>query len=192
MIDIFQIKLEKEFEALGLYYERKRNQYGTQPKTIRVDSERCGQVALAFYYKMPLEAKNKKALIFGDKYDDIFSEETTAQVLLLPLRLFENIEAQRLTHSKGQNAWLRYASYHILYALRLIAESKQIPLQFSQLDTIFRLYAKAKSAVRAARATAKKEQRNEFEDVLFFKSGIAKSLIENFACGKSTTTGKRK
>jgi hypothetical protein len=186
-IDIFQIKLEKEFEALGLYYERKRNQHAGKPKANRIDSERCGQVALAFYHKMPLEAKNKKALIFGDKYDDIFSEETTAHILLLPLRLFGNTETERVQRAKGQNAWLRYASYHILYALRLLAETKGIPLEFSQLDAIWKLYSKAKSALRAARNIAKKEQGKEFEDVLFFKSSLAKSRTEDFIAGKTAS-----
>lgn len=187
-IDIFQIKLEKEFEALGLYYERKRNQHAGKPKANRVDSERCGQVAFAFYHKMPLEAKNKKGLIFGDKYDDIFSEETTAHILLLPLRLFDNTETKRIEGAKGQNAWLRYASYHILFALRLLAERESLKLEFSQLDAIWKLYPKAKSAIRAARNTAKKQQGKEFEDVLFFKSNLAKSLTEESIGSKTVST----
>jgi hypothetical protein len=187
-IDVVQIKLETECEALGLYYERKRKQHAGKPKVKRVDSERCGQVALAFYWKMPLEAKNKKALIFGDKYDDIFCEDTTAHLLLLPFRLFERIEAERITSARGQSAWLRYASYHILYGLRLLADKKKIQLDFSQLEAVWKMYPKAKAAVRKARSAAKKKQREEFEDVLFFKSGLAKSLTEDAINGKAGST----
>ena len=187
-IDVVQIKLETECEALGLYYERKRKQHAGKPKAKRVDSERCGQVALAFYWKMPLEAKNKKALIFGDKYDDIFCEDTTAHLLLLPFRLFERIEAERIASARGQTAWLRYASYHVLYGLRLLADKKKIPLDFSHLDAVWKMYPKAKAAVRKARSGAKKKQRDEFEDVLFFKSGLAKSLTEDTINGKAGST----
>ena len=180
-IDIVQIKLEKQFEALGLYYERKRNQHVMKSKDKRIDAERCGQVSLAFYHKMPLEAKNRKALIFGDKYDDIFSDETTADILLLPLRLFENIEGQRTLNAHGQNAWLRYASYHLLYAIRLLADSKQLSLDASNLERFWKFYPKAKSMLRVARKAAKKRQRDEFEDVLYFKSGAAKADITNVA-----------
>lgn len=176
-IDLVQIKLEKEFAALGYYYERKRNQHANAQKDKRIDSERCGQVVLSFYFKMPLEAKNRKSLIFGDKYEDIFSDETTANKLLLPLQLFDAIETERLAHAKGINAWLRYASYHILFAMAVLAEKKAISLEYSHFKPIAKLYARAKSAVRAARSAAKKSQGEDYEDVLFFKSSAAKHSI---------------
>jgi hypothetical protein len=84
-IDLIQIKLEKEFEVLDMFYERKKNQFVTEAKERRIDSEKCGQVMLAFYEYMPQEAKNKKGMIFGEKYDQLFSDETTADRLLLPI-----------------------------------------------------------------------------------------------------------
>lgn len=180
-IDLIQVKLEKEFRALGFSFERKKNQFSDEPKVLRIDAEKCGQVVLTFYEEMPLEAKNKKGLIFGDKYDDIFSDETTAHKLLLPYRLFEAIEKEKDQRAKGRSTWLRYASYHLLYALRLLADSKKIDLQFSNLEKIAKLYPKAKTSVSAARradmAAAKREKR-KFEDVLFFKSKAAKNNIE--------------
>ena len=178
-IDIIQIKLEAEFKALHFFYERKRNQYASQRKNQRVDAERCGQVALAFYQKMPLEAKNRKNLIFGDKYEEIFSDATTAHSLLIPFQLFERIEAERVQRTRGQNAWLRYASYHLLYVLRLIADKKKIELEFGNLDRIWKCYKKGKSAIAAARKKSKMEHGDEFEDVLFLKSNSAKTMIAN-------------
>ena len=80
--------------------------------------------------------------------------------------------------AKGQNAWLRYASYHILYAVRIVAEKRGLQSVYSNLATIAKLYPKARSAVRAARAAVKKQQGKEFEDVLFFKSSLAKTQVE--------------
>lgn len=190
-IDIVQIKLEKEFLSMGLYYERKRAQHAHQLKEKRIDAERCGQASLAFYDKLPLEAKNRKHLIFGDKYDDIFSENTTAEKLLLPLKLFEAIEKERLASQNGSDAWLRYASYHILFTIRLLADHKKIDLKYLEKDKLIKLYPAAKKIVLAARAKATKEQGNEFEDVLFFKSIAAKSLIMN-EVGKAPKTPKKK
>jgi hypothetical protein len=176
-IDIVQIKLEQEFKALGFWYERKKNQHAKQLKNLRIDAEKCGQVSLAFYHEMPLEAKNKQ-LIFGDKYEDIFSEDTNAQKLLLPLRLFEYIEDQK-GKSTIANAWLRYASYHVLYAIKVLADHAGIPLEFPKLKQLSALYGKAKAAVSRARSAAKKRDGDEYEDVLFFKSGSAKLLVCN-------------
>lgn len=177
-IDIVQIKLEQEFFALGLFYERKKNQHSKQPKQKRVDAERCGQVALAFYLDLPLQAKNKKQLIFGEKYEEIFSDETTANKLLLPLRLFDRIEEAKATAIKVRDSWLRYASYHLLYALKLATASRGVALEFSNIEDIWKLFAKAKRAVGKARKKSRGELGAAFEDVLFFKSGDAKHLIQ--------------
>jgi hypothetical protein len=180
-IDLVQIKLEKEFSELGKFYERKKNQFADQPKAERMDAEKCGQVALAFYEEMPLEAKNKKGLIFGDKYDDIFSDETTAGKVLLPYNLFELIEKEKEKRAKGRSTWLRYASYHILYAMRVLAMVKQIDVQYSNLDRISKLYDRARRAVGAARESYRKDakrKKREYSDVLFFKSRAAKRNLE--------------
>jgi hypothetical protein len=180
-IDLVQIKLEKEFGALGRFYERKKNQYADKPKALRMDAEKCGQVALAFYEEMPLEAKNKKSLIFGDKYDDIFSDETTAAKVLLPYNLFELVEKEKEKRAKGRSAWLRYASYHILYAMGLLAAAKKIDVQYPNVDKISKLYDRARRAVGAAREAYKKDakrKKREYADVLFFKSRAAKRNLE--------------
>ena len=175
-IDVEQINLEREFEALGFFYERKRAQFEHKPIHLRVDAEKCGQVYLAFYEEMPLEAKNRKGLIFGSKYDTIFSSTTTAEKLLLPLRLFDTIEAERAKTATGKRAWLNYASYHILFALKLLAEKKNIELVLKNLAAIRKLYSAAVRLVRTAR-NAERKRVSEFADVLYFKQNKAKEDI---------------
>jgi hypothetical protein len=175
-IDIEQINLEREFEALGLFYERKRAQFEDKPFHQRVDAEKCGQVYLAFYEEMPLEAKNRKGLIFGNKYDTIFSATTTAEKLLLPLRLFDAIETERAKTATGKRAWLNYASYHILFALKLLAEKKKMEFTFKNLSAIRKLYKAAVRLVRTAR-NAERKHVTDFADVLYFKQKKAKEDI---------------
>lgn len=66
-IDFVQQKLEDELKVLGYFYERKKNQYVNESKDKRIDSEKTGQTLMAFYNEMPIEARNNKSIIFGDK-----------------------------------------------------------------------------------------------------------------------------
>ncbi|PZR76942.1 MAG: hypothetical protein DLM73_00955 [Chthoniobacterales bacterium] len=179
-IDIEQITLEREFEALGLFYERKKAQHAGKPADKRVDAEKCGQVYLAFYEDMPLEAKNRKGIIFGAKYDTIFSSTTNAEKLLLPFELFDEIETFRAHNATGQRAWLAYASYHILFALKKVAEKKKIGLTYGNRAKISGLLDKAITAVRKARKAERDSLSNagaDFADVLYFKQKKAADQI---------------
>jgi len=180
-IDIEQITLEREFEALGLFYERKKAQYAAdKPPDKRIDAEKCGQVYLAFYEEMPLEAKNRKGIIFGAKYDTIFSSTTNAEKLLLPFELFNEIEAFRAKNVSGQRAWLAYASYHILFALKKVAEKRKVPLTYGNRAKISSLLDKAIASVRKARKAERDSLINagtDFADVLYFKQKKAADQI---------------
>lgn len=95
--DFVQKKLERELEALGFFYERKKGQYAGKPKAKRIDAEKAGQAMLAFLNKMPAEAKDAKRIIFAEKYDDIFTDNITADTVLLAANLFVEIENRKLT-----------------------------------------------------------------------------------------------
>ena len=129
---------------------------------------------------MPLEAKNRKGMIFGSKYDVIFNSTTTAEKLLLPLRLFDAIEAERAKTATGRRAWLNYASYHILFAMKLLGARKKIDLIYQNLTAFRKLYTAATSVVRKARKAERKRlttRGKDFADVLYFKNKKAKEDI---------------
>jgi hypothetical protein len=69
--------------------------------------------------------------------------------------------------------------------MRVLAEKKGLQPNYSNLAPIAKLYPKARSAVRAARAAVMKKQGKEFEDVLFFKSSLAKTQIELVLSGNA-------
>lgn len=94
--DLIQKKLEKELIVRGYYYERKKGFYRNKPKAKRLDSEKIGQVLMAFYNDMPGDAKNKKRLIFEDKFEEIFSEDLTGEKVLLAYLLYQAIEQKKL------------------------------------------------------------------------------------------------
>ncbi len=136
--DRIQKKLEDEFKSFGYYYERKKNQYINESKSRRLDNELLGQIYLAYYLDMPSEAKNKKALVFGDKYDDIFDEDTiTASRMLLPYGAYLPLEKmkkeiQRKKRRKEQinekDAFISRATFHLLNSVRIISEEESLDL----------------------------------------------------------------
>lgn len=158
-IDYVQQKLEAEFLAKDLYYERKKNQYFGQPRNSRIDAEKLGQVLFAFYNKMPAEAKNKKRLIFAEKYEEIFNDSINADKALLAYRLFERIEDAKnerksellslLANEFEEESFILYASYYILYIIGELAQQESIDVKFDELPKIWALYSKAVDIVRS-------------------------------------------
>jgi len=89
--DEIQKQLEKQFEQLGYYYQRKRGLYLDKSKDKVVDLEKAAQAYLALYLQKPAEAKNKKVEIFRSYYEQIFHRDITAKQLLLSWVLFNKI-----------------------------------------------------------------------------------------------------
>ena len=145
-IDYVQQKLEQEFLALDLYYERKKNQYSSRPKGKRIDAEKSGQVLMAMFNKMPSEAKNQKRVIFAERYEDIFNDSITADKVLLAYRLFDRIEKIK-NEKKSQlldgiddyekSNYVSYSSYWNLYFLGELAELRNIDLSYENLEDIW-------------------------------------------------------
>ena len=170
-IDYIQIKLEKEFEALGYFYERKKNQYSGKPKNKRLDSEKVGQVLMAFYNNMPSQAKDKKRLIFAEKYDDIFNDSINADKILLPISLFRKIEDEKSRIRSNifldvkvnvslynENGPLLYSSYWVLFVLNKIASHLKIEIISDNFKEIIEYYPVASKIIKAV---WKEEQQNE-------------------------------
>lgn len=134
-------KIEEEFLSLGYYYERKKNQSIDQSKEKRLDAETVAQASLAFYLDMPSEAKDQKSIIFGEKYGEIFDEDSiTASRLLFPVRLYKPIEdlkkvIQRKKRKKEQvtdeEAFVSLATFDILNGMKIIGEKESLQLEES-------------------------------------------------------------
>ncbi|MBC5991929.1 AIPR family protein [Pontibacter cellulosilyticus] len=190
-IDYVQQKLEQELKALGYFYERKKNQYYDQPKNNRLDSEKAGQVLMAFYNKMPSEAKNQKKIIFAEKYDDVFNDDINAEKLLIPYKLFERIEKikaeKKETLIEGidefeKSSYISYSSYWVLYFIGELSRLKEIDFKLKNLESIWNLSTKAyeliEDLIRQEREFLK--GRNEtYSHSQFFKYGKPKKYFED-------------
>jgi hypothetical protein len=116
--DKHQDRLQIEFGELDppWFYERKRGEWDAvvKPKANwkarygkparRVDNEAAAQAAYAFYFD-PAEARARKKLLFVPAddigfYDDIFNDDTSAEWLLVPFRIWQYVVEQKATYVK--------------------------------------------------------------------------------------------
>ncbi|HEY8389752.1 MAG TPA: AIPR family protein [Clostridia bacterium] len=172
-IDFVQEKLEEELKVKGFKYLRKA-QIIADKNTI--DAEKAGQAMLAFYLDMPRESKNAKGLIFGDKYEQIFHEDITADYLLLPYQLLSQIENKKKeliddnTIPYIKKSYILYCSYYILYLLKELAKKNNIELNYKNCNEIFSLYDNAKNIIDQSVQIAKSREGEKYVDQSYFKS----------------------
>jgi hypothetical protein len=187
--DRIQLRLEEQFQLLGYYYERKKNQHQGQSKKFRVDNELLGQIFMAYYLDMPSEAKNKKVLVFGDKYDDIFNEnKTTAEQMLMPYKVYipleemkRNIQAKKRKKEiiNEKDAFISRATFHLLNTVKYIAEKERLELNNTKTINIA-----IKRAIKIISRVVEKESKkrgDQYTHDKFFKeiptNGIIKEHI---------------
>ncbi len=197
--DRIQKQLEEEFRTLNFYYERKKNQYADKPKSQRLDSEIMGQLYLAYYIDMPSEAKNSKVLVFGSKYDDIFNENTTASMMLLPYRIYLPLEAQKKEIQKKKrnrtpinerDAFISRATFHILYSVKLIAEKEGIEL--NSTESIVQATQKALKYIEEVIAKEARSRGSTYTHDKFFKETQTNKIIRDHILKKYPKEGQAK
>lgn len=185
-IDFVQKKLEQEFFTRGLFYERKKGQYNDKPKNSKIDSEKVGQVLLAFYNSMPSEAKNKKSIIFAEKYEEIFNDTLTVDKVLLPYKLYENIEELKefkklyINNSEDyeKESYLLHSTYYLLYIMHKLSIFKNIDLDIKNHNLIWNLYSDCIKIIESVISAEKSTLKEKYNHASFFKSNKPKIRIE--------------
>ena len=168
--DAVQVKLQKELQREGWWYERKKYEYRDRgiDNEKKIDAEKLGQVILSFYLEKPGSAKNKKQEIFGNFYNEIFNEDKiSTEYVLLPYFLYKEIEKdvkkfqQKVKKLKRENKlkelekvlnkdeFLLYAHYYLLLGLKLLAEKESILLKLENKKKIFQNYQRVKAILRS-------------------------------------------
>lgn len=190
-IDQTQILLEQQFKAKGYFYERKKNQHKDELKERRLDAEKMGQILISFYNEKPAEAKNTKQIIFGTDYEDVFSEDITADSILLVNEIFNFIDKKRneeATRLKQQekvrhfDTYILHCSYYLLYVIKKLADYKKINLNIENKDEIVKLYDSAKKIILEIITNKFKDENGELEEFPafgpYFKSNQLKKKFE--------------
>jgi hypothetical protein len=198
--DEVQKKLEESFLAEGLYYERKARQHHEQQRRKRIDALSSGQTFLAYSLGYPEVAKKDRARVFGDLYESIFNDDITTKKLLVPLRVFSEIEAikreqqRKIKRGEAFDADLLFlgdGAYHVLFAVSEICASKNVD-PFDE--------NRAKAEIRHALKLIKELVREEsvldraFTTNRFFKDAKTKIKVQRIiaAGNKSPATSTRR
>ncbi|MEM3139454.1 MAG: AIPR family protein [Archaeoglobaceae archaeon] len=154
--DFVQLKLQKSFERIGYFYERKKNEWNVRkeirpaiksqyPKRNVLDNERLGQYFLAFTGK-PSEAKEEKREIFGVYYDEIFPKTRTAYELLLP-----KLISDYLYQNFGVGCRKRGERKTMRYYVRTVGDLTVLALVGEIIKRKYHPFAKSESATRNLR-----------------------------------------
>lgn len=187
-VDFIQLSLEKEFLVNGKFYERKKNQYSKKPLSQRIDAEKAGQVLMAFFSRSPYEAKNRKGLIFGDKYEEVFNEEVNADKVWLAYSLFEKIESEKnkvkLKIVSDQSlfkdkSYIIHASYYILYVMGELARRNVIELKYANFQKIWDLYPGAVNIIETTISKEREAVGQKYTHSTFFRSNKSKKYFED-------------
>ena len=131
-LDAIQIKLEKEFDLIGIKYERKKNQYkgGKGSKLKRLDSEKCGKMLIAFYAEDPSTARNDPSSIFTSKYNTAFMGDVSADKILIVKKYHDYIEdcrkkKEKLLTDQTPKCYynIKYSSFFYLFAVKKVCDN---------------------------------------------------------------------
>lgn len=136
--DLVQIKIEQSLLALGLFYERKRNQHIDKPASKRIDALKAGQVLLAYFNGEPDKAKTQSNEIFGELFEQVFMpHRVDGDSVYAAYSLFTMLEKRRDIAQKNmkaidghdyQEAWIVEGIFHLLMVIGLLCERDGIPL----------------------------------------------------------------
>lgn len=186
--DSVQRKLEESFRSLGYFYERKENQFKDKEKSRRIDAFVAGQAYVAYFMGNPRVAGKERGLIFGDLYDQVFSEDITAQALLASLRIYEPIRVKkreldsairRGVHYDTDLLFLIDGSYHLLYAVGILCVIRGV-----DRNDVEESLGQLKDAYRVMAIAVEREKRDPaFAMKRFFKSARATSYLQEAAEG---------
>jgi len=168
-IDSIQIKLEEDFFQLGFFYERKKNQHDGEDRNKKIDSEKLGQALLSFVLEMPAEAKNKKSIIFGEKYDEIFNDNLLANEALTIYNLYLEVESKKLKNRKNK-PYLMHATYYILFMIKKVNAE-------AETNNLTKHYAESLNKIEYIINKEKNKLGEGYLDAVLFKSNRPKDYL---------------
>jgi hypothetical protein len=186
--DTIQKKLQQALGDLGYCYERKANEYRDQEARVRIDSFAAGQAFAAYHLGLPEVSYKDKARIFGDLYEDVFSDDTTAEQILSAWRVLAEVRKEKRAFESllraGEEIDLEgfaiiAGSFHVVHAVRLLCvhqgvDANDLTHASGQVSDACQM---VQEVARAAYARSS-EGDKPFDISRFFKDAETKTLIQ--------------
>ena len=148
------LRLEASLLARGWYLDRKRDQHSAVAETVRIDALKLGQIWLAYIRGEPDKAKTASDRIFGEYFPLVFDPlEMDAERVVVVWKLYSLLEEMRrkelsksrqITRSRhsqaSESSWMIEGLYHFAYAVRKVAEYRNIDLyDFDHVQPLIRV-----------------------------------------------------
>jgi hypothetical protein len=142
--DLVQQKIETTLSIHGFQYVRK--QVGAHSSTSRIEPLRLGQVIVAALHEDPDRAITRSDEILSERYNEIFNDRLDVAQLIPLLRCLEFIEKTRVDHHAhttprirlSRDRSLAYASFHLLFIIKKLAELDGKKLVQEDFEPLFR------------------------------------------------------
>ena len=178
-----QRQFQETFEGWGYLYERKAREFEGHPKEKRIDALSAGQAYLAYGIKKPEVAKANRGRVFGNLYNEVFTENLKPEHLLVSIQLLELIlEKKAIIRKKIKNkeplingdSSLMDGAFHALFAIRSILERNKLDVW--KYEEGKKHLDEAIKIIHSVYSDAEKEESN-FSSNRFFKDTHTKKLI---------------
>lgn len=168
--DETQKLIEADLASQGYFYESRKNKYRGKEASKRIDAEVAAQIYYAVIFEQPALAKDKKKLLFGEKYDELFNDNTKPADILYCFKLLKLIQDLNASEGFSRFTFLKDATLHIaalMHKLNSVRDGDFINLDDNKL--LKKLYNKTTKAIAVVVKERQKEERDKYEHRRTFK-----------------------
>lgn len=170
--DDIQKLIEESLRTRGYFYEARKNKYKGREASRRVDAEIAAQAYYAIFVEQPAIAKDRKKLLFGEKYEEIFNDDIDPANLLYCFKIVKLIQfLNKKAEYLAKFTFLKDATLHTAALMhKLSVEEIGTLIDLDKANEIEKKYKKATKALstlvkeRSAKEGDKYEHRRTFKD----------------------------
>lgn len=167
--DEHQKLIEQDLLSKGYFYEARKDKYRGKETKKRIDAEVAAQAYYACKFCQPALAKDKKRWLFGDKYEEIFTDKLKPEDLLLSFLLLSVV--RDLNEEKKYSDKYSFLRDATLHTVALIYQNFGENSSFSLISSKY-VEPHYKEAIKALDKLVKersKEEGNKYEHRRTFK-----------------------
>ncbi|MBP6857660.1 MAG: AIPR family protein [Candidatus Pacebacteria bacterium] len=163
--DEVQRLIEEHLKTKGFFYEARKNKYKGKDVSKRVDAEIAAQSYYSIFFEQPAIAKDKKKLLFGDKYDELFNQYTKSEDILYSFKLLRTVQKLNNQDKYTKFTFLNDATLHIITLMQKISGK----FDFDNDEDITTSYERVLKALKIVVDERAKEEGDKYEHRRTFK-----------------------
>lgn len=171
--DWIHTKIKEFLQPCWINYIIKRGDIRST-ELINIEIDLLGQILMSWKLELPWEAKNKKSLIFWDKYVELFGSNLSLEEVNKLIWIYNLIEEKKI-ENRPLEPFLAHASFYILFFIKKFKET------YPSLEVVD-LYTKTISFIRDVIINREKiKQGDDYSDAVLFKWNKPKEYISEIS-----------